>query len=677
MKSWNLYPKLAVTGIKKNRRLYLPYILTCIGMVAMFYIIHSLSYSPMLQTMRGGATIESILGIGKFVIAFFALIFLTYTNSFLLLRRHKEFGLYNVLGMDKRGIGRIIIWESLMIGVIGLGGGVLLGIAMSKFAELILLNFLRLQVDYQFTVSWEALVFTVEMFAVIFLFLLFKSLWQVRKSRPLELMKNEHMGEKPPKANWFLAVLGAGILGAAYYMAVSIQNPITALGTFFIAVLMVIAATYMLFSAGSVAMCKVLQKNKGYYYQKHHFISVSSMAFRMKRNGAGLASICILSTMVLVMLSSTSTLYIGVEDTARSRCPFDNEISVSQLANEDSELIPQLRQDYEAVFDAYSLAPQCVTEYTYGEITALREKDQFEPDPKSVNFASPTVFNSVYQLYFLSQNEYNRVANANVSLGPGEAAVGTLRCKYDQDTLSIRELHLAVTQQVDFLSEIGEAAASIFPSVLVVVPDYEALTPLDTLADFNGDRMMNYTWYYGYNLDAPDELKVQVLNEQVDAMNHRLSSTGQAFSYDNENRTEIRSSFYELYGGLFFLGILLSIVFLFAAVLIIYYKQLSEGYEDQSRFEIMQKVGMTKRDIRKSINSQVLTVFFAPLITAGLHLCFAFPLVWQLLQALNMFNKTLTILTTVGVFLVFGVFYAAVYKITARAYYNIVSGAKK
>lgn len=323
-----LYPKLAILGIQKNRRLYIPYLLTCIGMVAMFYILQSLSYSPLLQEMKGGNNVGLVLSLGKYVISVFSLIFLIYTNSFLNRRRNKEFGLYHILGMGKRGLLRISAWESLFISAVGMVGGIALGIALSKLAELGLLNAIHVAPDYRFTMHFESIKVTIGIFAIIFVFLFLKSMLHILRAKPLELMHSEQTGEKPPKANWLFAVLGLLLLGGAYYLAVSIQSPLKALTLFFVAVIMVILGTYLLFCAGSVTLCRTLQKNKRYYYQKQHFVSVSSMTYRMRRNGAGLASICVLSTMVLVMLSSASSLFIGAEGCPAGWLPRDGIIAV-------------------------------------------------------------------------------------------------------------------------------------------------------------------------------------------------------------------------------------------------------------------------------------------------------------------------------------------------------------
>lgn len=315
------YPKLAMTGIARNRKTYIPYILTCTGMIMMFYIVSFLSRSDTVAAMLGGDTMQGILSLGSGVIFIFALIFLFYTNSFLIRRRKKEFGLYNILGMGKRNLAGILVWESVIIAALSYLGGLFCGILFSKLAELVMTRLLHGSVSLGFSVDWSAILRTLGLFAIIHCLILLNALRQIHVSNPVELLRSEAVGEKPPKSNWLLALLGVLILGGAYYLALTIEDPVAALVTFFLAVVMVIVATYLLFIAGSVVLCRLLQKSKRYYYKTNHFVSVSSMVYRMKRNGAGLASICILSTMVLVMISSTMCLYIGTEDTLRAQYP--------------------------------------------------------------------------------------------------------------------------------------------------------------------------------------------------------------------------------------------------------------------------------------------------------------------------------------------------------------------
>lgn len=665
------FPRLAWSGIRKNRKLYLPYLMSCVGMVMMYDIVHTLSCSPLLQEMKGGSNVAAVLSLGKFVIAVFSALFLFYTNAFLMRRRFREFGLYNILGLDKRGIRRVILWESLFVAAIGLVGGIALGVALSKLAELGLLNAIRQDIDYRFTVSPEAIGMTLLIYSGIFLLLTLKSLWEVRKCRPLELLRSETVGEKPPKANWALAVIGLLLLAAAYYMAVTIQSPLTALTVFFVAVIMVILATYLLFIAGSVALCKALQKNKKYYYQKQHFVSVSSMAYRMKRNGAGLASICILATMVLVMISSTSSLYFGSNDSIQARFFRNHEIALEtkSLDNLSDDSVAKVRAVYQEAFDHHGFTPENVCEYRFAGIAGLVTGNRVEPTPDSLDY------DRVRMLYFVSVDDYNRVMGTELSLSAGEAYLSTLRCQYDEDTLSVWDMKLKLVGRLDDFISISEAQVMVVPSLCLVVPDYETLRPLEGKTDKNGDSMLSHGYYYGYDAAVSDEEAIAIYHDQTRALPQVdfLAESENGYRYFGGCLAEEKSDFFTTYGGMFFLGILLSVVFLFAAAMIMYDKQVSEGYEDQARYEILQKVGMTKQDIRKSINSQILTVFFAPLILSGIHLAFAFPLVWKLLQLFNLRNLSLVIGVTAAAFVCFAVFYALIYRLTAGAYYAIVA----
>ena len=526
-----LYPRLAFDAMRKNKRLYLPFLLTCTGMVAIFYIISYLSYNPTIRDMRGGEALTSMMSLGSFVIGIFSLIFLFYTHSFLMRRRKREFGLYHILGMGKGNLAMLLLWQTGILAVYALVSGLALGIALSKLAELGLVRLLGGQTGFELLVSWRALGMTLLIFSVIFLLQYLSALLQIRHSSSVSLLRSEQYGEKPPRANWVLALLGLLLLCAAYYLAVSIEEPISALGWFFIAVVMVIAATYLLMIAGSVALCRLLQKRKRYYYKPNHFVSTASMAYRMKRNGAGLASICILATMVLVILSSTTSLFFGVEDALHTRFP--------------------------------------------------------------------------------------------------------------------RE-------------------------VMLVVPELSAAQPLVRSVG----SAMSMRYYYGIDTGLKGEKQDAVNDELIDTVCRGTSLQCSYDFFNVESRESSRADYYSIYGGLFYLGVLLCVVFVCATVLIIYYKQVCEGYEDQARFDIMQKVGMTRREIRRSVNSQLLTVFFLPLLGAGLHLAFAFPMLRRLLMLFELQNVALFAWASVVTFAVFAVFYSIVYRVTSAAYYSIVSNQK-
>ena len=669
------YPRLAWSGMRKNSKLYLPYTLACIGMTAMFYILMHLAYSPALELLSSSGEVSTILRLGSFVIGVFSLLFLFYTNSFLVRRRFKEFGLYNVLGMNKGNISRVLAWEALINALISLAGGLFLGIALSKLAELGLVNIMGGDTDLDLRISVKALEFTVMFFCGIFLLIYLNSLIKIRRSSASELVKSENFGEKPPRANWLFGLAGIVILAAAYYIAVSIKTPLTALSLFFIAVIMVIVATYLIFIAGSVWICRLLQKNKRYYYKKNHFVSVSSMVYRMKRNGAGLASICILATMVLVMISSTTCLYFGAEDALRDRYPRDISISASYsgLDSMTDENISALRGEISAAVGGAET--ENILDYRCASLVGSLENGILDLSEASIYSTAMTTYDYVAEVYIVPLADYNAIAGTNESLGSDEAMIYAYRMDYTDKTFAVDELvSFRVKKVLDsFPIADGSAMASIAPTVFVIVPDFaDTVAKLGGAVSSSGDEPASLSWNYAFDTPVSDEEETAMC-ERIGERLSECSETGGYLYYSRESLAANRADFYGMFGGLFFLGIMLSIAFICAAVLIIYYKQISEGYEDRRRFEIMQNVGMTKKEIRSSINSQLLTVFFLPLIFAGLHLGFAFPFIHKLLMLFNLSNLPLLIGTTAISFGVFALLYAVVFRVTSNAYYNIVS----
>ena len=687
------YPKMAWMGIRKNSRMYIPYLLTCAGMIAMYYIMAFLAFSNVLLKVEGGEILNAIMGLGSIVIGVFALIFLFYTNSFLIRRRKKEFGLYNILGMGKANLAHVLIWENVMSFLISLGGGLTVGILLSKFSELCLLKLVHMETGFSMQIDWEALCRTVTLFAVIFLLLLLNALRQVRLANPIELLHSEQVGEKPPRANWILAIAGAVILAGAYYIAVSIEDPITAMLWFFVAVVMVIIATYLLFIAGSVTLCRILQRKKKYYYKTQHFISVSSMMYRMKRNGAGLASICILGTMVLVMLSSTICMYVGAEDALRDLYPRNIDVTVETYDSDGlwSGICEDLAKQAEDAAKASGQEPENIMNYKTAAIAGAVIGDQISLSKTEMEQYNIDSYSDLWEFYVVSLDEYNRVMGTEETLKEDEAIICTTKAPYKEDTIAIQGgKTYKINKEVKEFAPVPSDTMTIFSSMFLIVPDFDAWvqeTEALLAAIPQGeisimlDSKIEYVWVYGYDLACADETQNQIinrLNESVLAYKAEHPGTdGEVFTVYSGGVATARESFYTLYGGIFFLGIMLGIVFVFAAVLIVYYKQISEGYEDQSRFEIMQKVGMTKREIRKSINSQMLTVFFLPLVTAGIHLAFAFPLIYKLIQLFGIDNLQLLICAAGICFVIFGLFYVLVYRLTSEAYYSIVSGARE
>lgn len=669
------YLRLAWDGIRKNKKLYIPYILTCVCMTAMFYIVSFLSKEDSVQNISGGSEIQGILYLGSVVIGIFSLLILFYTNSFLIRRRKKEFGLYNILGMNKYNLSRVLIWESIIVYAISLVCGLGFGILFSKFAELIMINILMEGTNFDLKVNFESIGNTAVWFLAIFVLILINSLRQIHISKPVELLKSENIGEKPPKANWVLAVLGAVILAAAYAIAVTVDNPMAAIFLYFVAVTMVIVATYMLFISGSVALCKALQKNKRYYYKTNHFVSVSGMVYRMKRNGAGLASICILSTMVLVMVSCTVCLYTGMEDSLRTTFPRDIsiDVQVNDFAAVNEDLVHSIDSEIEDVLGKYSETLHDKISYRLTDFAAQQNGNDFSI------ITNGYYTSTAYNVLIVPIEDYNRLMGQNETLGENEVLIYKAKLSdYDESTINLNGTgDLKIKKYVEDYIGYGVDMSTVNPSIYVFVPNYDAfIAQFEGITEPNGNPVLSKHYITGFDLDCDDLVQLTILNEIHDSVSSSVTGPSIA-SVSTDGIAGSRMLFLGLYGGLFFLGILLGIVFIFAAVLIMYYKQISEGYEDRARFEIMQKVGMTQSEIKKSVNSQVLTVFFAPLIVAGIHLAFNFPLINKTITLLGLTNSGLLMGITAVCFLVFALLYVIVYRITSRSYYSIVSTAEK
>ena len=670
------YPKLAFDGIRKNRRMYVPFICTCIGMVMMFYIISYLHYSDTIASMNGGQIMRSTLNLGSIVVGIFSCIFLFYTNSFLIRRRKKEFGLYHILGMGKLNIARILFWETLLTAVISLVLGIGFGILFSKLAELAMARLTHAQIIYSMHISPDSILFTLTVFGCIFILLFFNTLRQVHFSNAITLVKSESVGEKPPKGNILLGLLGMICLAAAYYLAVS------ALGMFFIAVILVIVGTYLIMIASSVLFCRLLQKNKRYYYKANHFVSISSMAYRMKRNGAGLASICILATMVLVMLSTTVSLYFGMDDVLSNRYPYQFNTTVSydsfdMMSDENTASILKLASD---AMDKYECTQSNVSDYRsacfYGY---LIDNDfvcdaKFDSHSETANYLEGTMF------YFVPLSDYNKMMGTNETLASDEALLFSTRdSAYNESTISFEHgMTYTIKKQIDKFRPDGNSMANISTIFVLIVPDIHAA--VDAIAALPGnEKSVYFYWHYNFDTNLNRDNQILLANDLSSTISDFFTQSYKQNTGIMRCQFESRAANYEEFladfGSLFYLAIVLSIVFLIAAVLIIYYKQISEGYEDQARFDIMQKVGMTKREIKKSINSQLLTVFFLPLVGAGIHLIFAFPMIRKILLLFNLTNLHLYTIVTLISFGAFALFYTIVYRITSNAYYHIVSGA--
>ena len=629
--------------------------------VAMFYIVKSLSYNPGLKNMVGSNTMMTMMSMCSVMIALFAIIFLFYTNSFLVKRRKKEFGVFNILGMEKSHIAKTMAWENFYVTLISIAGGLVIGIALDKAMFLLIAQVLNEEISLGFFISDKAIISTVVMFCIIFLLILLNSIRQIKTANPIELLTAGNAGEREPKTKWILTILGLLSLGTGYYIALAIKNPLTALVYFFFAVILVIIGTYMLFTAGSIALLKILRKNKKYYYKTKHFTSISGMIYRMKQNAVGLANICILSTAVLVMVSSTSSLMLGMQDVIATRYPDDfivysNETS-EERAYESFDAIRELQEEQ-------NLNVTSEREYRYLVFPAFINGDTFEVT-RDANFSS---LGNLNNLIFVSLSDYNRVMGTDKTLAEDEILVYSDRLQFDYPTLKIFDREYSVKEKIDEFIGNGLIVAVAANTQFIVLPDgtdIEELYALQKEALSDGASEIQY--YYGFNSDADEETQRAFYRTLLE------DYVGHGYEGTIESKVDSRSEFVGLYGGFFFIGIFLGILFIMATVLIIYYKQISEGYDDKQRYEIMQKVGMTHQEIKNSIHSQVLTVFFLPLIVAGIHIAVAFPIITKLLALLNLLNVQLFLTCTVVCYVVFAVMYLLIYLLTARTYYKIVS----
>ena len=668
----NLYPKLAWHGISKNKKTYVPFLLTSIGLVMMFYIVSYLTYNKSVKQMRGGDDMQMILSWGVPVVAFFVVIFLFYMNSFLMRRRKTEFGLYNILGMGKSNIARILLWQNFTLLVVSAAGGLGMGILLSKLAELCAAKMLSNQASLAFVIEPSAVRNTLFLTVLSFVLILLYSLGQIHVAKPIELLHGEKTGEKPPKARWILALIGVVLLGTAYYLAVTTREPVL-----FVAIVLVIVGSYLLFICGSVALCKMLQKNKKYYYKLNHFISVSSMSYRMKRNGASLASICILSTGVLVMISSSLCLRIGEDESLHARYPRDIEVSILTKDYDQSiAAASYIEQQVDAVLQASHQTRKNELAYNNLNFAALRQGGDISV--KQYTEVSGTQYaesiDKLVMLNIVTLDTYEKITGTTETLGENEVLLHMFRGKYSDDSLNIDgQFQFHVQKQVDAYIESGDNTAATYPTMYLVVPDGDTMNRLyEYQYSVYGEKAASsLQTCMGFDLDCNADTQIELTKQLYDQFAEG-SETHPNFYYEIKGLETQRYSFYSLFGGLLFLGILLSVVFLFGTVLIMYYKQISEGYEDAARFEILQKVGMTRKEIKKSINSQILTVFAAPLLASGVHLCFAFPLIQKLLLMFGLSNTPLLVGVTVGSYLIFGVLYAVMYKATSRSYYQLV-----
>lgn len=669
----SLYFTVARESIKKNRRIFAPYFLSGILLTSITYILFFLHSSGILEHIEGGSVLRFLLPVGIVVMGVFSLIFMFYCNSFTIRQRYSELGLYNVLGMDKKNLSKILFWENAISYTVSVSAGLIVGISLSKFAELGMVNLLHEEISYEFNIDFISGVKTASIFGLIFLILLFNSLKKIKNFSAIQLLKSTNIAEKEPKANYIAAVFGIIILAIAYFIALSIKNPLATILWFIVAVIMVIVASYMIFISGSVALCKFLRKRKNYYYKANHFVSVSTMTYRMKRNGAGLASICILITIVLVMLSTATCLYSSAEDSLNETYTQDMSIMFG-IPNMDSYNKDSFNLIGERVKGKVKDCKN-VTEFNSVRLAGLIDNGFFNYEQNSSIYSNMSYLEQLCYVNMISLEDYNRITGKNLLLNDYECFVFTTRTDITFDTFEVLNCSkLKVAGTVDKIPLPTQIMKETVPIINIIVNDVMSyLNPITDVYNSFGFPITEPSYYFSFDSDLSQAAQVELRNQLISEMDElAIRDADGGYSYSVDSKANARSTFYGLYGSLFFIGIILSIVFIFATILIMYYKQIAEGFEDRNKFEIMQKVGMTDKEIKKTINSQVLTVFFLPLLLAGCHLTAAFPIIKKMLMLLMFDNTMLMILITVATFAVFAVVYALVYKMTSNTYYRIV-----
>lgn len=631
----------------------------------MYYMVSSLSMNPNMMNMIGGDVMQQILSLGIYVITVFAVIFLFYTNSFLIKRRKREFGLFNILGMEKKHLSIVIALESMIVFLVSMVLGIGIGILLDKAFYLLIAKMLNASIALGFYISYQSIVNSIILFLIIFVLMYLFSLIQINLSNPIELLHGDQHGEKEPKTKWLLAIIGLICLGTGYYMSVSIQDPVTAFAFFMVAVILVVIGTYMLFTAGSIVILKLLRKNKRYYYKTNHFISVSNMIYRMKQNAVGLGNICILSTMVLVMLSTTISLWVGMNDIIETRFPRDITVSINSV---DSNQALYTIDDMNYAIEQAGIQTEDELVYRSLSVSAFNQGNTYTFGNENMSLQD---ISNVVVLYFITLDDYNRTEGTNVSLAPDEVLVFPSGKQFDHKTIDIASNTFKVKEILDSIKADSNYSANLQNSMFVVVDSMDTLFMIDDLQkQVYGDNASYIHTSYDFNLSKSEEMSVK---EATDALiaNYPGDTTYMMVDTQEGNYEDLLS----LYASFLFIGIFLSFLFIMATVLIMYYKQITEGYEDKKRFEIMQKVGLDKREVKKTINSQVLTVFFLPLVVAAIHIVFAFPMIEKMLRLLYLDNTNLYIMTTVICFGVFALVYVLIYFLTSKVYYGIVRNA--
>lgn len=636
------YFNLAKNNIKKNSRVYSPYLIITSFIVLVAYIMQSVRNNSGIDSLVGSVNIKNMLGLGNLVTAIFSVIFLFYINSFIMKKRKTELGLYNVLGLDKKHIIKIIFLERVITSFITIIGGLILGIAMDKILYLVFLKLIGEGVKLGFDISSKAIFYTVSLFLVLNIILFLWDSFEIIRAKTISLLQSKNVGEKEPKIKKLSLFLGVICLVGGYFLAFNVDNPINAINMFFIAVILVMIGTYNLFLWGSIFILKMLKRNKKIYYKTNNFISISTMIYRMKKNAVGLANICILSTAVIIILSSTLSLYVGSESYFNKRYSSDIEVYARETNLETVKKIDE-------IIDKADVDKSSILNYKYQNNMYIREGNRFNNKNKETSNLSIDNGSIIVKIPL---SDYNKFENKNITLNKNEALIFS-----DGEKFSYKDIEInGEKYNVKPLENVGkfydeDTEIDIVPTYILIVNDNDLSDKFTYIYKFDVANKNNI-------LSESNFIKSQLKKDKINVL--------------VDNVIIAKKDFDSLYGSFLFIGLLLGSVFLFATILIIYYKQLSEGYEDKERFNIMKKVGMEDKEIRKIIRKQVSIVFLSPVVLASIHLFFAYPMIKKILYTLNLRQDSIFILMTIGTVVIFLIVYSIVYNLTSKIYYKIV-----
>ena len=667
-----LYFKLAKTNLSNNKPFYIPYIISSIITVAMLYMMSFLSDNKGLNKIMGADSLAIIFRLGVGIIVIFSYIFLFYTNSFIIKRRKKEIGVYNILGMEKRHLSKVLFVETIYSAIISLVCGIIVGIAFSKFILMVLYGIIGIHKTVEFFVNIHGIILCVVSFGILFLLTFLYNFMQIKLANPIELLRGTNVGEREPKTKIFMTIVGVVCLAIAYYIAITTENPLNILTLFFVAVLLVIIGTFALFTAGSIALLKLLRNNKKFYYNKRHFMAVSGMLYRMKQNAAGLASICILSTMVLVVISTTLSMYVGIQDELMARYPNDVCVTVDY-----NSVIDKSSEIEKAIFDEIDSAEvKNKKAFPYLSVFVGQKGDNFTTDKEHLSYQNSYLF------YILSKDDFikrdNSFKDKIGNISKGEAVV-VLNKKYDKKDIKIFGKNYKVNKSFEHMEDNDLYMISTLNGLgYIILDNDESVQELyDMQEKMLGKGANYYTNKIRFDFKSGNKKQKAAAYKKIDNVvkkyfKENKNDKKEISSYWVESRQENEQNFYLLYGGLFFLGIFLGTMFLMVTVMIIFYKQITEGYDDRERYQILEKVGMSSREVKDTIKSQIRIVFVLPIFAAAVHVTAAFPMVNRLLKMLNLNNEKLFAGCLAATIIVFAVIYYLVFKVTSRAYYKIV-----